>query len=161
MGMNYFLQEKDKKPFVIPYSGVGHNLELICVGQKLLNQPSVEIDVNKCVCEIEKLHIGKSSAGWKFLLCIYPCLQLYSLKDWENMFNNENFVIVDEEDQIIPPLQMMSIISKRAPADKLEAHKSQLFDPRDQEGMEKFRPVIVTSFTTDGTYDLTLEWDFD
>lgn len=51
-----------------------------------------------CICT-EKLHIGKSSAGWVFTLRIHPSLDILEYPDWEELFDNPNTYILDEYDK--------------------------------------------------------------
>ena len=50
----------------------------------------------------DSLHIGKSSAGWHFLLVIYPDLNLNSLEDWKKVFTIKKNTIVNEYGDTIP-----------------------------------------------------------
>lgn len=36
----------------------------------------------------ETLHIGKSSAGWCFSLCIHPTLKINTLEDWNSLWQS-------------------------------------------------------------------------
>ena len=60
-----------------------------------------------------ELHIGKSSCGWHFSLCIYPELGINSLQDWEALFSSKKNVIVDEYGTVITKTEMLDIITKR------------------------------------------------
>ena len=59
------------------------------------------------------LHVGKSSFGWHFSLCIYPALGINNLDDWIKLWNSPDVVIVDEEDRVITPEEMIDRITKR------------------------------------------------
>ncbi|MEE4144919.1 MAG: hypothetical protein V2I26_08975 [Halieaceae bacterium] len=61
----------------------------------------------------EKLHIGKSSAGWCFALHVIPEKGLNLLSDWESLFNSNAGRIEDEYGTPIEPGEMMEIITKR------------------------------------------------
>ena len=50
----------------------------------------------------EPIHIGKSSAGWKFCFQGYQDdLIIKSLEDWQNYLKNDDVVILDEYDKEI------------------------------------------------------------
>ena len=36
----------------------------------------------------DELHIGKSSVGWYFSLCVYPERKINSLDDWKKLLTN-------------------------------------------------------------------------
>ncbi len=61
----------------------------------------------------DSFHIGKSSAGWHFLLVIYPDLNLNNLEDWKKVFTVKENTIVNEYGDIIPPKEMIKIITER------------------------------------------------
>lgn len=97
MGTSYYLYLKS-------------NYELInnhIVNDKLLN---IDIDY---LLELTRIKIGKSSAGWKFCLHIYPHLDINLFNDWVNIFKNNNYLIVNEYKEIITPLEMIKIISEK------------------------------------------------
>ena len=71
----------------------------------------------------ERLHIGKSSAGWCFSLHVYPEDEYtpdeererpQSLEEWRVRFEAPKFMIEDEYDNPITAKEMMSIITERA-----------------------------------------------
>ena len=69
-------------------------------------------------CDLERdyylrLHIGKSSAGWRFGLAIYPEISINTLGDWKDLFRQRDVIIVDEEDSQVTPKEMIEIITKR------------------------------------------------
>lgn len=85
----------------------------------------------------QKIHIGKSSYGWRFLLCIYPTenplykddkiyhqyyleKEISSLGDWIVLFNNPNNYIQDECGEKISTEEMIEIITKRKPSSNLK-----------------------------------------
>ena len=71
----------------------------------------------------QKIHIGKSSGGWRFLLCIYknksidnkPYLEkeIISLEDWKHLMFDPANKIIDEYDENVSPESMIKIISER------------------------------------------------
>ena len=60
----------------------------------------------------EKLHIGKSSWGWKFVLHIIPERGINELEDWEELFKTGK--IFDEYNNEITVEQMMNCILNRS-----------------------------------------------
>lgn len=62
--------------------------------------------------EDEKLHIGKSSAGWAFALRIYPDREIYDLQHWVKLFDYPYF-IVDEYGRDISAVEMIDLITDR------------------------------------------------
>ena len=214
MGCNYYLEKRDNSNWIIPNNSLGVNIErqIIKALQKgeADKNSSLVFDLSKCLSEEKQLHIGKSSFGWHFGLCIYPSLDIYNLKDWEKYFNDKNYKIVDEYGDEITKEEMLDCITNRRAlnwdkfnsqeeyeedslkslneVDKfmskdenesyktyddfleknhatrgkfgLLSRKSSIWDMRDDEVWKDFLPMLTTSYTSDGTYDLTSEWDF-
>jgi len=61
----------------------------------------------------EDLHIGKSSAGWCFVLHVYPDLKINSLKDWEERISKGG-EIVNEYEQIVTTEELLDNITNRS-----------------------------------------------
>ena len=61
----------------------------------------------------ERLHIGKSSAGWCFGLHVIPEQSINDLSDWMAEFNKPNAKIVDEYGNPVTPEEMRSQIADR------------------------------------------------
>ena len=61
----------------------------------------------------ERLHIGKSSAGWCFSLHVIPDEGINDLSDWEARWSQPNVRIVDEYGDVIPPETMLATITNR------------------------------------------------
>ena len=59
------------------------------------------------------LHIGKSSAGWKFMLHIDPDNGINNLDDWVKIWSQEGAVIRNEYGDDIPPQDMLKTITHR------------------------------------------------
>lgn len=74
------------------------------------------------------LHIGKSSFGWHFGLCIYPSLGINNLEDWIKLWNSPGVVISDEEDRVLTVEEMIDRITNRGRPD---------WDDTKQEDLEK------------------------
>ena len=60
---------------------------------------------------VKDVHIGKSSAGWCFLLCANV---FKTLEEWIEQFNNPEYGISDEYGAEITPQEMINIITKRS-----------------------------------------------
>lgn len=67
-----------------------------------------------CGHEIDPIHIGKSSAGWCFLLHIYPEKGINKLEDWRKLWNKEGCYIEDEDGQDISIRSMEKKITDRS-----------------------------------------------
>jgi hypothetical protein len=59
------------------------------------------------------LHIGKSSAGWHFMLHVIPQYDIHSLDDWRNRFLQWGGQIRSENGEKISIEKMITIISER------------------------------------------------
>ena len=64
--------------------------------------------------EVERLHIGKSSAGWCFALHVIPELGIADLPDWEKLWAEPGSAIVDEYDKPVTVDEMRAVIMARA-----------------------------------------------
>lgn len=62
----------------------------------------------------EEIHVGKSSAGWVFLLHIHPDKNIYSLEDYCNIWYDPNIALYNEYDELISPKQLEHTICDRA-----------------------------------------------
>ena len=93
----------------------------------------------------QNVHIGKSSAGWRFLLATYPDRHpqfeeetwldkpIENLDGWIDLFNNKQNKIFDEYGEEISPEDMIDIISKRKGNPKLKDGWQRLGRDRDTE----------------------------
>jgi hypothetical protein len=61
----------------------------------------------------EKKHIGKSSGGWAFSLCVHPLDGINSLDDWIALW--ESGYILDEYGDLVTPAEMLARITQRNP----------------------------------------------
>lgn len=214
MGCNYYLYKKDGTNWTLPVNRVGSLFEH-CVYNEIQkgNKQNITLDMSKCITEQEGLHIGKSSSGWHFSLCIYPYLDIYNLEDWKELFENRDYYIMSEDYEELNCDDMLRIITERKSysltkalqegktveqfeqecvdksneldkkinegmcqvksydellaknhAEKglngLMAHGDSIWDMRGKECWEGFIPTMIPHFRTDGTYDLTPDWDF-
>lgn len=64
--------------------------------------------------ESERLHIGKSSAGWCFSLHVIPDSGINSLEDWRDRFAVDGSKIRDEYGEEIAPNDMLARITNRS-----------------------------------------------
>lgn len=62
-------------------------------------------------------HIGKSSYGWRFLLQVYPQLNINSLEDWKKLL--EEGTIFDEYGDKISKEEMLEEITNKKPSENL------------------------------------------
>lgn len=110
------------------------------------------------------LHIGKSSCGWHFSLCIYPSLNIKSLDDWKHLF--DKFEIEDEYGRIISKEDMLDTITNRGMNVERTDEEIKDFCRKNycEVGLNNLFAHKCTSYSnytrTDGTYDLTTDWDF-
>jgi hypothetical protein len=214
MGCNFYLKKKDESMWNLPEHSSGSYIEALLVKQYELGESAIGLDLNQCVVQRDELHIGKSSAGWHFSLCIYPALGIYNLNDWIKLFDDEAYYIVSEEEEILSKEEMLERITQRKAyryddfetleayeqhcvdaindfeeitkdmsisnvarhynnydeylksmgcirgKNGLLAHQSTMWDARNDEAWKGFIPMITVYINTDGTYDLTPNWDF-
>lgn len=60
----------------------------------------------------DELHLGKSSAGWKFLF--NECEQFHNFDEFkEFILNNKEYVIKDEYDRIIQAQELLDLIERK------------------------------------------------
>jgi hypothetical protein len=64
-------------------------------------------------CDRDKLHFGKSTAGWVFTLHVIPERSLNSLLDWCNYVFRTIGLFEDECGNTIPTHKMMEIVTNR------------------------------------------------
>lgn len=158
MGTNYYLFRKDK------------NITEAAEGiQKLSNGYVFNETYYKTFEEVQnnyfrELHIGKSSGGWRFSLCIYPSLGINSLEDWKKEF--QQFKIVDEYQREVSISEMLSVILDRRGQLNLNLTPGELcrdfgsgawYDAK--HGLIGHNPITHTCDIS-VTYDLTEDWDF-
>lgn len=67
----------------------------------------------------ERLHIGKSSAGWAFGLHVIPEEDINDLWDWVEKWEQPDTRIVDEYGDEVTPYQMLKaiVLKRRPPSD--------------------------------------------
>ncbi len=71
--------------------------------------------------DAEPLHIGKSSAGWCFALCVHPDHGIHSLDDWRMRWAGDGVVIRDEYGTDVSPADMDRIITGRRWRNKVDS----------------------------------------
>lgn len=74
--------------------------------------------------ESEKLHIGKSSAGWAFSLHVIPERGLNTLEDWQKLWVTGG-QIRDEYGEHVTPEEMLTEITQRSHPKGLRRHSGQ------------------------------------
>lgn len=62
----------------------------------------------------DKLHIGKSSAGWCFGLHVMPEIELNDLPDWKARWSKPTSVITNEYDDVVSAEDMEKTITERS-----------------------------------------------
>lgn len=75
---------------------------------------------NKISLYPQSIHIGKSSAGWKFLFrgyfkgenYIFENLEIKSIDDWKTFLKNYDYIILDEYDKIISYDDFFKMVEK-------------------------------------------------
>lgn len=69
------------------------------------------------------LHIGKSSCGWHFSLCIYPLIGINSLDDWKKVWSSGDCKIYTEYGEEISQEEVLSYIVDRQGIDEKDEAK--------------------------------------
>ena len=65
----------------------------------------------------ERLHIGKSSAGWVFALHVYPTKNILDLPDWWRLWQQDVTEIRDEYGKLVSRADMLSCVLARMGSD--------------------------------------------
>lgn len=102
---------------------------------------------NSVTKEEKVLHIGKSSAGWRFSLRVYPTstgMHPLNLDDWKRLFNLPDTVIRDEYGRVISKEDMLNKIVNRNPDGTRDLEFHPMGGPMDR----------CIGYGQDGTYDL-------
>lgn len=177
MGCNYYLYKKDESDWLLPRNWLGQYVENIVFNNITTDYKDITLNIETCITKEKGLHIGKSSAGWHFSLCIYPYMGIYNLEDWKRLFNSNNYIVKNEYEEEVSVDEMLDIITNRhgnsqvtdeelkqnhaeRGLNNLLAHSSSIWDERDKEEWKQFMPMLTPHYRTDGTYDLTPDWDF-
>ena len=108
MGTNYYFRNKKLHEAIIEARKAEKALQKFLGGHDQYESlPSYHTE------NPEGFHIGKSSSGWFFNMCIYPDMGIKDLSDWEKAWSDPNYEIVDEYDQIQTPKEMLDRILDR------------------------------------------------
>jgi hypothetical protein len=106
----------------------------------------------------DRLHIGKSSAGWCFSLRVYPDVADLpnNLEEWKKLWGKPGFVIVDEYSMVISQDEMLAKITKRESG---STGRSREFYERNggeegPNGLIRHKLGVSCVAHGDGTYDL-------
>ena len=89
----------------------------------------------------QKIHIGKSSMGWHFGLCIYPEYGIDTLDDWIKLFRTSGNIIVDEEDRELKTSEMLDRIEDRK---QLEFEKYESEDQYEKAVVDNYNNINKT-----------------
>lgn len=68
----------------------------------------------ECGREFDRLHIGKSSAGWCFSLHVMPEREINELTDWRKLWEIPGSVIRDEYEEVVSVEDMLKVITERS-----------------------------------------------
>lgn len=105
-----------------------------------------------------KLHIGKSSYGWHFNLCIYPDLSINNLDDWKQMF--ETHAIYNEENEQITAAEMIDrIVNRKGNITEADANRCSIGNATVSK-FGLFQHNGDNVIHTDGPYDYITDYDF-
>lgn len=107
MGTSYYLYLKSDYEIIRNYFKTRNNNNLFNIG---------EYDLLSFI----RINIGKSSSGWKFCLHIYPNHNINSFKDWHDILKIDEYMIVDEYNNVISLNEMINIITKKPKVYKKE-----------------------------------------
>lgn len=120
MGTNYYLMQKTKfNPMVDKVESVYLRAGIpirLTNGWVYNNKYYATVENLNDDYEV-KLHIGKSSYGWKFLLCAYPELDIMSLEDWEDLSKKPGNRIINEYGEDISLDELKDTILNRVTPD--------------------------------------------
>ena len=164
MGTNYYLRKKiDFNPMHrLPASlgcGDGHEQEPIELVNGWMWHRKYYATLESLNSEYyQELHIGKSSAGWRFGLCIYPKENprfvddeyyhepyldesIDSLDDWIKLFGDPKNKIYDEYDKEISKEEMIDIIAHRKGHDDLKEGWQKLYVGTAIESREEYYAI--------------------
>ena len=98
MGTSYYLYLKSDYEIIRNYFKTRNNNNLFNIG---------EYDLLSSI----RINIGKSSSGWKFCLHIYPKHNINSFKDWYDILKNDEYIIVDEYNNVISLNEMIDKVT--------------------------------------------------
>lgn len=105
----------------------------------------------------ERLHIGKSSAGWCFSLHVDPDEGVNNLDDWKALWSAPNARIVDEYGREKSPDEMLETITERAWPHREGRNDKYYADNHAEPGPNNLMRHAIGRFCVghgDGTYDL-------
>lgn len=180
MGNNYYLWVKSKYIRGESEAMGGDDVEMLENGYVWKGRYyATEDSLDEVYSRI--LHIGKSSCGWVFRLCVYPALGIRSLKDWKTRFADSSCTIKDEEGRTVGAEDMVATIADREGSgvseedrlasynrscevlgwSKLDSYEDYLAlndAVRGPRGLLSGRRNIPSA--DGGTYATTEEWDF-
>lgn len=145
MGMNFYLERKldfisnEETPASLGCSDREEVIELTNGFVWQNTYYSTIESLNKVF--YQKIHIGKSSIGWHFGLCIYPECGINTLDDWIKLFRSFGNIIVDEENRELKTSEMLDRIEDRK---QLEFEKYESEDQYEKAVVENYNNINKT-----------------
>ena len=121
MGTNFYAKVKAKykpydykDPVSVMYDGLDDDPKVM----ELTNGYTWNKTYYKDIDSLNKdyyhvLHIGKSSCGWHFNLCIYPLIGINNLDDWKKVWSSGDCKIYTEYGEEISQEEVLSYIVDR------------------------------------------------
>ena len=108
----------------------------------------------ECGREFDRLHIGKSSAGWCFSLHVMPEREINELTDWRKLWEIPGSVIRNEYDEVVSVDQMLDVITNRSWKNNSYQTESWLRKNYATQGPNGLWRHTYNATPGDGTYDL-------
>lgn len=167
MGCNYYLKYKAELDLDVhnKYAESGEQVTTLDNGLVYKNHYYKDLkDLETSGDFSHLLHIGKSSCGWHFSLCIYPELGINNLSDWSELFDSNE--IINEYGEIISKSEMIKCVTARHrnQADSKEEQARFCQQNSAEPGLNNLYAHKNTErfphTRTEGTYDLTECWNF-
>lgn len=167
MGCNYYLKYKANLDMNIHNKYVDFEEQVMPLDNGLVYKKHYYTDLKDLETKgnfSHLLHIGKSSCGWHFSLCIYPELGINNLSDWSELFDLDE--IINEYGETISKSEMVKCITERHRY-QVDSKEEQTQFCRQNSAEPGLNNLYAHKNTerfphtrTDGTYDLTECWDF-
>lgn len=161
MGTNYYLRAKAEWPGGDP--ALAEGVERLtngwaCNGTYYPDDESLKAGYSKTY------HIGKSSAGWRFLLCSYPEDGLTDWPEWKRLIEAPGSEAFDEYGVKVSPEEIEGIVCHKPPCPALPESGTRESCGKDYEvrGGLMVHPVgrFVSANSPTCTYDVASGHDF-
>lgn len=120
-----------------------------------MNYYCISIPCNLCGCSKNRRHIGKSSCGWKFIFKGYPFEGPTTYKEWINELCQSDYLIVDENEDVISLQDFIDEIHEGGRQDKMKGSANMACGGVLNEDEEKY--LKNTQIDTDISYWLDEE----